>query len=377
MHDVVIVGSRCAGAPLAMLLARNGHDVLVVDRATFPSDTMSTHFIQPAGMTRLIKWGLADRMWATGCPPVTTARLSVGTGEDLNVPIPLETGVPGLAAPRRFVLDKILVDAAAEAGAQLREGVSVDGLLRDGDKVTGIRGHTSEGDFEALGRFVVGADGRHSVVARETAAPFVRDHGNTSAGYYTYFRGLPLDGVETYFHDDLFCVVAPTNEDLTLIGVAWPHDRFGAIRADVEKSFLEALDGLGDIGPRTRAAERVERFVGSAELPNYLRKGTGPGWALVGDACYHKDPAPADGISDAFRAAEYLAEALDDALSEGGGSLETTYEERHAEVALPLLDMALRVASFEKTPNERLEAFLEIRMRDTEESAVILASVAP
>src|SRR5687767_7564034 len=131
MHDVVIVGSRCAGAPLAMLLARNGHDVLVVDRATFPSDTMSTHFIQPAGMTRLIKWGLADRMWATGCPPVTTARLSVGTGEDLNVPIPLETGVPGLAAPRRFVLDKILVDAAVEAGAQLREGVSVDGLLRD------------------------------------------------------------------------------------------------------------------------------------------------------------------------------------------------------------------------------------------------------
>ena len=375
MHDVIIVGSRCAGAPLAMLLARAGHDVLMVDRATFPSDTMSTHFIQLVGMTRLAQWGLADEVFATGCPPVTKARMSTAPGEDMDLEIPMVGGLPGLAAPRRYLLDKILVDAAVRAGAKLEQGVSVTSLIREGDRVVGIRGHSSESEFEATGRFVVGADGRHSIVAREAGVVFVRDDGSKAGGYYTYFRGLPVQGVESYLHDGLFCVVIPTNDEQTLVAVAWPPERFSELRRDVEGNFFAALDRLGDIGERARAAERVEKFVGSAELPNYLRKMYGPGWALVGDAGYHKDPAPADGISDAFRSAEYLADALDAVLD--GQDEETAlrrFEQRHAEIAVPLLDAAVRVADFERTPQQRFEAFIEIRMHDTQEATDLLAT---
>lgn len=375
MHDVIIVGSRCAGAPLAMLLARKGHDVLMVDRATFPSDTMSTHFIQLVGMTRLAQWGLVDEVFATGCPPITMAHMSTAPGEGMDLEIPMVGDLPGLAAPRRYLLDKILVDAAVRAGARLEQGVSVDGLILDGDRVQGIRGHSSEGNFEARARFVVGADGRHSIVAREAAVTAMRDEGSKSGGYYTYFSGLPVQGVESYLHDGLFCVVIPTNDDHTLVAVAWPPDRFSELRRDVEGNFLDALDRLGDIGGRTRAAQRVAKFVGSAELPNYLRRVYGPGWALVGDACYHKDPAPADGISDAFRGAEYLADAINEAL--GGQDEETAlrrFEERHAEIAVPLLEAAVRVADFDNTPQQRFEAFIEIRMHDAQESTDVLAS---
>ena len=358
-----------------MLLAKGGHSVLMVDRATFPSDTMSTHFIQAPGMTRLARWGLLDRVVGTGCPPITQARFSLAPGEYMDVEIPLVEPLRGLAAPRRYLLDKILVDAAVEAGAELRQGISVDSLIQEDGRVTGVRGHSADGSFEERARIVVGADGRHSVVARETAAPIVRDDGPTSAGYYTYFRGLPADGVETFLHDDLFCVVIPTNDGLTLVAVGWHVDRFKDVRRDVEGQFFGALDRLGDIGPRARAAERAERFVGSTDLPNHLRKAWGPGWALVGDACYHKDPVPADGISDAFRGAELLADAIGDLLS---GADEATsldrYEQRHTDVAVPLLDAAVRAASFSRTPQERLEAFIEIRMHDAEESAQLMAA---
>lgn len=374
MYDAIIVGSRCAGAPLGMLLARAGHKVLMVDRAKFPSDTMSTHILQPAAAARLERWGLLDETFATNCPPINKAKMSTAPGEEMEFEISPELGLRGLVAPRRTVFDKILVDAAVDAGAELAEGVSVDSLTWEDGRVTGIEGHSSKGAFSAKARFVVGADGRHSIVAREVNAPTVADHGPTSCGYYTYYRDLPMEGVEGYLHEGLFAVAAPTNDDLTIVAVAWPVDRFDDVRRDVENEFLGALDRIGDIGSRTRAAERVERFVGASDVPNFLRKVQGPGWALIGDAACDKDPAPADGISDAFRAAEYLADALDAALT-GTDEEEamTRFEQRHAEKALPLLDAAVRTARFDLTPQQRFDAFVEIRIQDVEEAMEILA----
>lgn len=373
-YDAIIVGARCAGSPLAMLLARSGHKVLLVDRAKFPSDTMSTHFVQAPGMARLQQWGLDDEVFASNCPPVTAAHFDMGGGEVMDFDIPLHEGVRGLVAPRRYILDKILVDAAVDAGAELAEGVSIDSLIYEGDRVAGVKGHTSTGNFEARARFVIGADGRHSVVARETEAPFIRNDGFSSGGYYTYFSGVSRGVVETYLQDELFGIVFPTNDDLAVVGLAWRHERFKDVKRDIEGNFFGALESLGDLGERARAGERAERFVGSADIPNYLRKAWGPGWALVGDACYHKDPAPADGITDAFRAAEYLADAFDEMAN---GTDEATalarYEERHADAALPLLDAAVKISDFDNTPQQRFEAFIGVRMQDAQEVEQIIA----
>ena len=379
MYDAVIVGSRCSGAPLGMLLAQQGHRVLMVDRAKFPSDTMSTHFIQAPGTARLARWGLLDEVVATGCPAVTKAVMSLSPDTDsMEFDIPLPAGLSGLTAPRRTILDEILVRAAVRAGAELAEGVSVDSLVRDGGRVVGVSGHDAEGAFEARAPFVIGADGRNSVVAREVDTPLVRNEGSTSAGYYTYYRNLEMnDSVEAYLHDDHFAVVNPTNYGLTVVGVAWPPDRFSSLRRDIEGNFLSALDSMGEIGARVRAAERAERFVGLADVPNFLRKACGPGWALAGDACCHKDPVPADGISDAFRSAEFLAEAIDEALRSGDEDAALSrYEERHARVAVPLLDAAVRSARFDLTPQQRFEAFFEIRAHDLEEANELMAAPA-
>src|SRR5215203_1689276 len=135
--DAIIVGARCAGSPLAMLLARKGYRVLVVDRATFPSDTVSTHILHPLGAKALSEWGLLDRLAASGCPPIHTYTFDFG-------PFTL-AGAPGTSdapvayCPRRTVLDKLLVDAAAEAGAEIREGFSVEDVLIEDGCTVGIR----------------------------------------------------------------------------------------------------------------------------------------------------------------------------------------------------------------------------------------------
>lgn len=373
MYDVVIVGGRCAGASVAMLLAQAGHEVLIVDRATFPSDTMSTHFVQSPGMARLYEWGLIDSVFASDCPPIRSGFFDVG-GETMEMEIPLHEPLPGLASPRRFILDKILIDAAVAAGAHLAEGVSVDSLMRDGERVVGIRGHTSEGAFEARARLVVGADGRHSVVARETAAGFLRFVPPVTSGYYSYFKDTGVDGTELYFHDDLMCVIFPTNHGLTTVGLIWPHARFTEIRRDIERNFDRGLQRLGERASRVRVSERADRFVGTAELANYVRQAWGPGWALVGDACYHKDPLAADGITDAFRGAELLAAALHDSLS--GERPEDAalagYEQKQMEFIERHFDAAVGAANFERSPQERSAAFFESRLHDFEEVEALL-----
>ena len=164
-YDAVVVGARCAGSPTAMLLARKGYKVLVVDRATFPSDTLSTHVLHPPGVAQLMKWGLLDRLTATGCPPIDTYGFDFGSFTLSGAPGTAES--PVAYCPRRTVLDKLLVDAASEAGAEVREGFTVDDIVIDDGRVVGIRGHAKDGrSVTEHARVVIGADGRYSHVAQ-------------------------------------------------------------------------------------------------------------------------------------------------------------------------------------------------------------------
>jgi len=159
-YDAIVVGARCAGAVTAMLLARQGHRVLVVDRAKFPSDTLSTHVIHAPGVAALDRWGLLDQVLATGCPPIEHYSFDFGPVVIAGTAQPVD-GHTTAYAPRRTVLDAILVNAAAHAGATVRQEFNVDDLIFSDGKVCGIRGHVREADQESLtARIVIGADGQ-------------------------------------------------------------------------------------------------------------------------------------------------------------------------------------------------------------------------
>ncbi|GGR19243.1 NAD(P)/FAD-dependent oxidoreductase [Streptomyces griseomycini] len=313
-YDAIVVGARCAGAPTAMLLARRGHRVLLVDRAAFPSDTLSTHMIHPPGVAALARWGLLDRVTATGCPPVTTYSFDFGPFTLTGSPPPRDgTGVG--YGPRRRVLDAVLVAAADEAGAEVREHFHVDEVLIEDGTVVGVRGHGAGGpSVTERARVVIGADGRSSHVASAVGAPEYRTKPRLQRGYYAYWSGLPVAGFETYARPGRGWGTIPTNDGLTVVVVGWPRDEAQAFRADVEGNFLATLDLVPEFAERVRAGHREERFL-CASVPNFFRRPYGPGWALVGDAGHTEDPITAQGISNAFRDAELCAGALDDVLT--------------------------------------------------------------
>jgi flavin-dependent dehydrogenase len=311
-YDVIVVGARCAGSPTAIRLARKGYNVVVVDRATFPSDTVSTHLVHPPGVDALQRWGLLDRVRATGCPPIPEYMFDMGA---FSI-----TGTPGLPhqpssyAPRRTVLDKILVDAASEAGAEVREGFAVEDVLIEEGRVTGIRGSAGGKSFTERARIVIGADGISSLVARSVGAETYQEKPRLLAAYYSYWSGLSLKGFEAYDRGDRSWAAWPTNDGLTLVIVGWPYAEFETNRQDIEGNFLAALDRAPAFGERLRAGKREDRFYGMA-VPNFFRQSYGPGWALVGDAGYNKDFITAQGISDAFHQAERCADAVDASFS--------------------------------------------------------------
>jgi 2-polyprenyl-6-methoxyphenol hydroxylase-like FAD-dependent oxidoreductase len=353
-YDAIIVGARCAGAPTAMLLARKGYRVLLVDRATFPSDTMSTHIVHPPGVAALKRWGLLDRLASTGCPPITSYSFDFGPIRVAGSLRP-DDGVARAYCPRRTVLDYLLVEAAVAAGAELRERFTADEILIEDGRVTGLRGHTAGGaTVTERSRVVVGADGRHSLVAKAVQAPRYHERPTIAAGYYAYWGGLPAEGFQGYIRPPRAIGVAPTNDGLTMVTVNWPRTEFDANRRDVEGAFARAFELVPEFAERLRAATRETRIVGTGDLPNYFRKPYGPGWALVGDAGYHKDPITAQGISDAFRDAEALAAGLDDALSGRRGFDDAMAEHQQArdERALPMYEFTCDLARLEPPPPE-------------------------
>lgn len=317
MYDVIVVGARCAGSPLAMLLARRGHRVLVVDRSSFPSDTISTHYIHQVGVSRLRNWGLLDRLVATGVPPMRHMNFGYNGATISGFADPIE-GITEVYSPRRTVLDATLVDAAREAGAEVIEGFTVTGLLWEGGRVAGIRGEEGDGsEREFRAAFVVGADGRNSKIGDLVEAEYHRVVPASCFVYYSYFDGLDWDFHHWTGAGHQQFGTWPTHDGQQLIAVMRRLDRFAEFRGDVEGNFQQIFDQLRpDLGAELRdRATRAERFRPMRYPDNYYRRSSGPGWALAGDAGYHKDPFTGWGISDAFKYGEILAEKLHGGLT--------------------------------------------------------------
>ena len=355
-HDVIVVGARCAGSPTAMLLARKGYRVLLVDKATFPSDTMSTHVVHPPGVAALERWGLLDHLVSSGCPPIESYSFDFGPVTIAGSPRPID-GLATAYCPRRTTLDQILVDAAVEAGAELREAFTVDEILVEDGTVTGVRGHAKGGKpVTERARVVVGADGRHSVVAKAVQPRAYNERRSHLAMYYAYWSDLPATGFDTFIRTDhrRGWAAARTHDGLTVMPFGWPVEEFQANRSDIEGNFLAMLELAPEFAERVRAATRQSKFVGSAQLPGYFRVPYGAGWALVGDAGYHKNPITAMGINDAFRDAELLAGGLDAAFSgaRGYGDAMSDYQRARDGDALPVYEFTDEFAQLQPPPPE-------------------------
>jgi flavin-dependent dehydrogenase len=351
--DVIVVGARCAGSPTAMLLARRGYRVLAVDRASFPSDTVSTHILHPLGVGALARWGLLDRFVATGCPPIHTYAFDFGPFTLAGAPGTDET--PVAYCPRRTVLDKLLVDAAAQAGAEIREGFAVDGVLIESGRAVGIKGRSKQGGtVSERAKVVVGADGRHSTVSAAVRPEPDDEKPPLMAAYYSYWSGLPMNGrFETYIREERGFAVTPTHDDLTVVIVAWPYAEFMENKKDIEGNYLKAIEMAPVFAERLRGAVRAAPFAGAA-VPNYFRKPYGLGWALVGDAGYNRDFITGQGILDAFRDAELCAAALDESFS-GARSFDDAmgdYQRRRDAEVGAMYEFTCEIAKLEPPPPE-------------------------
>ncbi|MFJ9214007.1 NAD(P)/FAD-dependent oxidoreductase [Streptomyces sp. NPDC102264] len=310
MYDVIVVGARCAGAAVALLLARTGRRVLLLDRARFPSDTLSTLYIHQPGLARLERWGLLGEVLATGAPLLTRLSLSF-PGARFTGPAPALGTITGGCAPRRYALDHLLVQAAIRAGAEFRPRTTVVDLQWEDGKVTGVRHGTPRGSTTlARAHLVIGADGRNSTVARLAHAPFVRQDPRSTRVYYSYWSGIPDPGVQIYTGHGMGAGCIPTQDGLTLVSVQ--VSRTIPAHDDRQRTYREmARQSSTELDRQLAEGKQEDRLYCCSDLPNFFRRPHGPGWALVGDAAHNKDPTPGRGITDAFIQAEMLAERLD------------------------------------------------------------------
>jgi 2-polyprenyl-6-methoxyphenol hydroxylase-like FAD-dependent oxidoreductase len=376
VFDAIVVGGRCAGAATALLLARKGYRVLIVDKARFPADIPHGHFIHRQGPGLLQRWGVLDQIVRSGCPPVTTMTTDFGdfplTGRNLA-----SDGVALGYGPRRRVLDAALLDVAVASGAEFRDRFSVDEYLVDGAAVTGIRGrsHRNAAHVRERARIVVGADGRNSSLARAAGAEQYEEGPPLTCWYFSYWSGAPISGLEIYLRGRNTIFVFPTNDGLTAVFVAWEVSEFARVRQDIAASFMNVLARAPELEERIRDGRREERFYGAADLPNFFRKPYGPGWALVGDAGHHKDPYLALGISDALRDADLLAFAIDEGFSGRQPLLDAlaTYEHKRNAAAMPLYHENLTLAQFEPPSEDILAIRAAIRGNQEETNKFYLA----
>jgi flavin-dependent dehydrogenase len=362
-YDAVVVGGRVAGAATGMLLARAGMDVLVLDRSRYGSDILSTHALMRGGVLQLARWGLLDEVIAAGTPLIPRTVMRYGDTEEV-IDIKPRPGYDGLYAPRRMVLDRILADAAARAGADVRFGVDVTELGRSSDgRVNGVRFATQRGAHEAVeAPLVIGADGLRSGVAREVGAKPTTLLRHGTAFLVTWYSGVEAEGYQwLYGHepDGHGCSagIIPTNDDQVCIWAGVASTRFASRRP--EEHLAAVMAAIAPDWAARMAAGRqhgpVRGFAGSA---GFLRRAVGPGWALVGDAGSFKDPITAHGLTDALRDAELLARAV--VASDGDPDAATLgeYEQTRDELSLPLIRIADQVATYDWTMAELRELLL-------------------
>jgi flavin-dependent dehydrogenase len=363
MYDAIIIGARCAGASTAMLLARQGLRVLLVDRAKTLGEVPRGHFIHRQGPRLLAEWGLLDRVLDTNCPAVTTFTSDFGdfrlTGEDVAL-----DDIPFGVAPRHAVIDNLLMEAAAEAGAEIRLGFAVHELLSDSDRITGVRGRDASGaEVSERASIVVGADGRNSLVARSVEPEEFESIPTLCCWYFSYWSGIELGGLEHVHREGNVMFAHPTNDGLTALFIGWPISELGRVRADIDGSAMAALGRAPELAERFEAGRREERYYGATQLPNFLRRPFGPGWALVGDAGCHKDPYLALGICDALRDAGFLADAIGTGLG-GPTPLEDAlerYERRRNEATLPMYRQNAAAAQLGGLPAELMAVRAAVR----------------
>jgi 2-polyprenyl-6-methoxyphenol hydroxylase-like FAD-dependent oxidoreductase len=369
-YDVIIAGARCAGASTALLLARAGLRVLVVDPTRRGSDTLSTHALMRGGMQQLHRWGVLEAVRDAGTPAIRTVTFHYGD-EAIRVPIKPSDGVDALYAPRRTVLDAVLAEAAEAAGAEIAHGLSLVGLVRD--RSGRVKGATIAGvDLPATAvsaSLVIGADGINSRVARILGAEAEHTLPHASTSIYGYVRELGLDGYHWYYAAGASVGSIPTNDGETCVFVSVPRGRFEAERgAGLEALHRAVLPEVSqNLAERVAAAGGPGKLRAFAGVPGYLRTAAGPGWALVGDAAYFRDPITAHGITDALRDAEFLARAV---IAGGDASLARYHADRYERVR-GFFEVTDRIASFDWTLDEVREDHLVLskemkRLADTQ-----------
>ena len=311
--------------------------------------------MQIPGSLMLKQWGLLDKVLATN--PGAAHQVSFDMGQVIfNGTFPNVDGIDSVYSPRRTVLDKILVDAAVAAGAELREGFITEELLWENNQVVGVRGRTKDGaSITEKASIVIGADGRHSFVAKAVDAPRYNEYPVLTCGYYSYWSDVDITGGEMYRRGRRMLTAWPTNDHLTMIYVAWPIAEFAAFRADVEGNYQATIDMVPSLAERVRAGKRVERISGAGDIANFFRKPYGPGWALVGDAAFIKDPLSGSGISDAFRDAQLLANALESiTIGRTPANALASYEQKRNAAAKPYYALTIDAASMNPYSAEQI-----------------------
>lgn len=376
-YDAIVVGARCGGSATALLLVRQGHKVLLVDRATFPSDTLSTHLVHLRGVAALQRWGVLDQV-AAATPAIDRYSVDFGFFTVAGTPRPTRDGITHAFAPRRPTLDTILLNAAAAAGAEVRQDVAVQDVVWDDGRVVGITARTADGtSITERARIVIGADGRYSRIAEAVGAERLHQRPTLAASYYAYWSGVAIDHLEVYVRPARSFGAFSTEDHLTLIVVSWPLEEFTANRDDIEGNFMKTLEMAPALHGRVVNGTRETRFRGTGDAPGFYRQGFGPGWALVGDARHHKDPCTAQGISDAFADAERISQALDAAWS-GMLSVDEALAAYHRDrfgPTLPMYEFTCQLAALEPPPPE-MAALLQAVSADSEASRDFVSVLA-